>query len=114
MMLSARAESIILSAGSTKQQSTKNCSRKCNGGGRSDSGGGNRFDVGIIKDDCRDNSNGDGNSDGDSSNGYSSNDDSNSNSGSSASNSGRKNNNQLKAAAAKAATAIDAALASTV
>jgi hypothetical protein len=42
MILSAPAESIILSAGSAKQQSTKSCSRKCggNGSGRGNNGGG--------------------------------------------------------------------------
>ncbi len=33
MILSARAESIMLSAGSAKQQSTKSCSQKCNNDG---------------------------------------------------------------------------------
>jgi hypothetical protein len=112
MILSAHAESIILSAGGTKQQSTKSCSRKCgdDGGGRGNSGGGNEFDVGSGDDNCSDDSNGDGNGDPDSGDGDSSNDDSNSDSGSgnsnSNSNSGGKNNNQ------QVATVIDAGLAS--
>ncbi len=114
MILSVRAESIILSAGGAKQQSTKSCSRKGSedSGGRGDSGGSNRFDIGSGDDNCSDASNGDGDGDGDSSNGDSGNNDSNSNIGGGDSNSGGKNNNQLKAAAEKAATAVDAALAS--
>ncbi len=118
-MLSVRAESIILSEGSAKQQSTKCCSRKFgdNGSGRGDSGdsgGGDRFDVGSGNNICSDNSNGNGNGDDDSGNGYSGDYDSNSNSGSSNSDSSRKNNNQLKAAAEKVAMAVNAAFASTL
>jgi hypothetical protein len=63
MIPSACAESIILSARSAKQQSTKSCSRKCgnNGGGRGDSGSGKGFDLGRGSDNCRNDSNGDGN-----------------------------------------------------
>ncbi len=70
MILSARAESIIHSAGGAKQQSTISCSGKCgnNGGSRGDSGGGNGFDVGSGNDDCSDIGNGNSNVDGDSSN----------------------------------------------
>ncbi len=66
--------------------------------------------------DCSDNSNGDSNSDANSGDGDSGDDDSNSNSGGSNSNSNRggKNNNQLKPAAEKAATAVNAALASII
>jgi hypothetical protein len=116
MMLSAHAESIIISAGSTKQQSTKSCHGKCNndGGGIGDSGGGNRFDVGSSNDNCSDDSIGDGDGDSDGGNGYSSNDDSNSNIGGCNSNSGGKNINQLNAAAEKAAMVGNVALASTL
>jgi hypothetical protein len=69
-------------------------------------------DVGSVDDDCSDDSNGNGNGNGDSSNGDSGYDDSNSNSGGGNSDSGGKNNNQLKPAAEKAVTAVDAALAS--
>jgi hypothetical protein len=66
--LSARAESIILSAGSVKQQSTISCSGKCgnDGGGRGNSGGGDGFDVGSGNNDCSDNSNSNSDVDGDS------------------------------------------------
>ena len=59
------AESIILSSGGAKQQSTKSCSGKPSnkGGGRGDSGGGNRFDIGSGVDGCSDNSNSDGDGD---------------------------------------------------
>jgi hypothetical protein len=116
MMLSACTESITLSAGGAKQQSTKSCSRKCgnNGSGVGNSGGGDRFDIGSGKDDCSDNSNGNGDGNGDSGDGYSGDNDSKNNSGSGDSNSGGKNNNQLKAAAEKAATAVNAALVSTL
>ncbi len=74
---SVHAESIILSAGGTKEQSIKSCSGNCgnNGGGRGDSGGGDRFDVGSGGDDCSDDSNNNGNIDGDSGDGDSGNDD---------------------------------------
>ena len=72
-------------------------------------------DVSSGNDDnCSDNSNGDSNSDANSGDGDSGDDDSNSNSGGSDSNSGEKNNNQLKPAAEKAATAVNAALASII
>ncbi len=56
MILSAHAESIILSAGGAKQQSTKSSSGKCgnDGGGRGDSGGEVGFDVGSGDNDCSD------------------------------------------------------------
>jgi hypothetical protein len=56
MILSAGAESIILSASSAKQQSTKSCTRKCgdNGGSRGKSGGGDGFDVGSGNNNCSD------------------------------------------------------------
>jgi hypothetical protein len=56
MILSACAESIILSADGAKQQSTKSCSGKCgkDGGGRGDSGDGDRFDVGSGNANCSD------------------------------------------------------------
>jgi hypothetical protein len=109
LILSAHAASIILSAGGTKQQSTKSCSRKCgnNDASRGDSGGGNRFDVGSN--DCSDDSNGNSDDDGDSGDGDSGNKDSNSDSSSSDSNSSGKNHNLLKAAAEKVATAVNAA-----
>jgi hypothetical protein len=69
-------------------------------------------DIGSADDNCSDDSNGDGNGNGDSSNDDSGDDNSNSDSGGGDSNSGGKNNNQLKPAAEKAATAVDAALAS--
>jgi hypothetical protein len=69
-------------------------------------------DVGSGNNNCSDNSNGNSNGDGDSGNGDSSDDNSNSNSGGSNSNRGGKNNNQLKPAAEKLATAVNAALAS--
>ena len=50
MILSAGAESTILSVGSAKQLSTKCCSGKCGneGGGRGNSGGGNRSVVATM------------------------------------------------------------------
>ncbi len=69
-------------------------------------------DDGSGDDDCSDKGNIDSNGDADSSDGDSGDDDSSSNSGGGNSNSGGKNNNQLKPAAEKAATAVDAALAS--
>ncbi len=71
-------------------------------------------DVSSGNNDCSDNSNGNSDSDANCSDGDSSDNDSNSNSGGSDSNSGRKNNNQLKPAAEKAATAVNAALASII
>jgi hypothetical protein len=76
-------------------------------------------DVSSGNDDCSDNSNGNSNSDansgdGDSGDSDSGDDDSNSDSGGSNSNSGGKNNNQLKPAAEKVATAVNAALASII
>jgi hypothetical protein len=69
MILSARAESIILSAGGAKQQSTISCSGKCgdNCGIRGNSGGGNGFEVGSSDNDCSDISNGNSDVDSDSS-----------------------------------------------
>ncbi len=77
MILSACAESIILSAGSAKQQSTKSCSGKCgaNGSGRGDSGSG---DSTSSNDNCSDDTNGNGNGDGNSGDGDSGNGNSNS------------------------------------
>jgi hypothetical protein len=69
-------------------------------------------DVGSGDDNCSDNSNVDSNGDADSGDGDSGDNNSNSNSGGSNSNSGGKNNNQLKPAAEKAATAVNAALTS--
>ncbi len=69
-------------------------------------------DVSSGDNDCSDDSNGDSDGDADSGNGDSGDDDSNSDSGGGDSNSGGKNNNQLKPAAEKAATAVDAVLAS--
>jgi hypothetical protein len=110
LILSARAESILLSACSAKQQSTKSYSGKCSkdGGGRGNRGGGDRFDNGSSGNNCSDNSNRVGNGDGDSGNGDSGNDDSNSDTGDGNSNSGRKNNNQQNAAAKKEVTAVNA------
>ncbi len=71
-------------------------------------------DVSSGNDDCSDNSNGNSDSDANSGAGDSGDNDSNSNSGGSDSNSGRKNNNQLKPAAEKKATAVNAALASII
>ncbi len=68
-------------------------------------------DVSSGDDDCSDDSNGNSDSDANRGDGDSGDDDSNSNSGGSDSNSGGKNNNQLKPAAEKAATAVNAALA---
>jgi hypothetical protein len=113
MILSACAESIILSADSAKQQSTI-FSKKCSNdhSGRGDSGGGNRFDIGSGDNDCSDNSNCTRDGDSDNGNGDSGNNDSNCNSGSGDNDSSGKNNNQLKAAAKKAAMAVDLALVS--
>ncbi len=69
-------------------------------------------DIGSGDYDCSDDSNGNSNGDSDSGNGDIGDNDSNSDSGSSDSNSGGKNNNQLKPAAEKDTTAVDAALAS--
>ncbi len=76
IILSARVESIILSVGGAKEQSTKSCNGNCgdDGGGRGDSGGDDRFDIGSG-DDCSEDSNGDGNVDSDSGDGDSSYDD---------------------------------------
>jgi hypothetical protein len=116
IILSACADSIILSAGGTKQQLTKSCSRKCgnDGGGRDDSCCGDGFDVGSRGDNCSNNSNSNSNcnGDGDSIDSDSGNDNSNSNSGSGDSDSGVKNINRLKTAVKKATMAVDAALAS--
>jgi hypothetical protein len=67
MILSACTESIILSVGGAKQQSTKSCSRRCGntGGRRGNSGSGDRFDVGSGDDNWSDDSNSNGNVDGD-------------------------------------------------
>jgi hypothetical protein len=67
-------------------------------------------DVDCDNNDCSDNSNGDSNGDADSGDGDSGDNDSNSNSGGGNSGSGGKNNNQLKPAAEKVATAVNAAL----
>jgi hypothetical protein len=68
VILSARAESIILSMDGAKQHSTKSCSGDSgvNGGGRGNSGSNDVFGVGSSDDDCSDDSNGDGDVDGDS------------------------------------------------
>ncbi len=71
-------------------------------------------DVSSSEDNCSDDSNGDSDSDANSNDGDSSDSNSNSDSGASNSNSGRKNNNQLKPAAEKAATAVNAALTSII
>ncbi len=71
-------------------------------------------DVSSGNNDCSDDSNGDSNSDANSGDSDSSEDDSNSNSGGSDSYSSGKNNNKLKPAAEKAATAVNAALASII
>ena len=68
--------------------------------------------VGSGNNDCSDGSNGDSDGDADSGDGDSGDDDSNSDSGGGDSDSGGKNKNQLKPAAKKAATAVNAALAS--
>jgi hypothetical protein len=65
-------------------------------------------------DDCSDDSNSNSDSDANSGDGDSNDDNHNSNSDGSNSNSGQKNNNQLKPAAEKAATAVNAALASII
>jgi hypothetical protein len=69
-ILSVHAESIILSVGGTKQQSTKSCSGKFsnNGGGRGNSGGGKGFDIGSGDANCSDDRNSNGNFEHDSSN----------------------------------------------
>ncbi len=69
-------------------------------------------DISSGDDNCSDDSNGDSDGVANSGNGDSGDDDSNSNSGGSDSNRGGKNNNQLKPAAEKAATVVNAALAS--
>jgi hypothetical protein len=69
-------------------------------------------DVGSGDNNCSDKINVDSKGDADSGDGDSGDNDSNSNSGGGDSNSGGKNNNQLKPAAEKAATAVNAALAS--
>jgi hypothetical protein len=71
-------------------------------------------DVSNSDNNCSDDSNGDSNSDATSGDGDSGDNNSNSDSGGSDSNSGRKNKNQLKPAAEKAATAVNAALASII
>ncbi len=68
-------------------------------------------DVGSSNADCSEDSNGNSNGDADSGDGHSSDDNSNRDSGGGDSDRG-KNNNQLKPAAEKAATAVNAALAS--
>jgi hypothetical protein len=57
MILSACAESIILSAGGAKQQPSKSCSGKCgnDGGSTDDSGSGDGFDIISGNNDCSDN-----------------------------------------------------------
>jgi hypothetical protein len=57
MILSACAESIILSTSCNKQQSTKSCNKKCgyDGSSRNDSGVGDGFDIGSGYNDCSDN-----------------------------------------------------------
>jgi hypothetical protein len=111
MILSAHAESIILSVGGAKQQSTKSCSGKCgnDGGGRCNSGGG---DGSNCDNDCSDDSTSDGDGDGDSGNGDSGGNNSNSNSGGGNIDNSGKSNNQLKAAVEKAATVVNGAFAS--
>ncbi len=69
-------------------------------------------DVGSCDNNCSDNSNGNSNCDTDSGDGDSGDDDSNSHSGGSDRDSSGKYNNQLKPVAEKAATAVNAALAS--
>jgi hypothetical protein len=69
-------------------------------------------DVGSGNAGCSDDSNGNSDGDADSCDGNSGDDDSNSDSGGGDSNSGKKNNNQLKPAPEKAATAVNAALVS--
>ncbi len=71
-------------------------------------------DVSSGIDDCSDDSNGNSNSDANSGDGDSGDKDSNSDSGGSDSTSGGKNNIQLKPAVEKAATAVNAALASII
>ncbi len=71
-------------------------------------------DVSSGDDDCSDDSNGNSDSDANSGDGDSGDNDSNSDSGGSDSNSGGKNNNQLKPAAEKAATVVNAALTSII
>jgi hypothetical protein len=69
-------------------------------------------DVSSRNDDCSEDSNSDSDGDADSGNGDSGDNGSNNNSGGGNGNSSRKFNNQLKPAAEKALTAVDAALAS--
>ncbi len=116
IILSLHAESIILSAGGAKQQSTISCSGKCgnDGSSRGNSGGGNGFDVDSGNNNCSDDRNSNSDGDGDSGDGDSCDNDINSNSGGGNSNSGGKNNNQLKPAAEKVVTAVSAALASII
>jgi hypothetical protein len=71
-------------------------------------------DVSSCDDNCSDDSNADSDSDTNSSDGDSGDNNSNSDSGGSNSNSGKNNNNQLKPAAEKAATAVNAAFASII
>ncbi len=71
-----------------------------------------RKGLGKVEHASSDDSNSNSNGVGDSGNSGSGGDDSNSDSGGGDSDSGRKNNNQLKPAAEKAAIAVDAALAS--
>ncbi len=69
-------------------------------------------DVGSGNNICSDDSNGNSNGDADSGDGDSGDNNSNSNSGGGESNSIGKNNNELKSAVEKAATMVNAALAS--
>jgi hypothetical protein len=69
-------------------------------------------DVGCGDNNCSDDSNGDSDGDADSGDGDNGDNNSNSDSGGGNSNSGGKNNNQLKPAAEKAVTVVNAALAS--
>jgi hypothetical protein len=71
-------------------------------------------DVGIGNNDCSDDSNSDSDGDTDNGDGDSGEDDSNSDSGGGNSNSGGRKYNELKPAAEKAATAVNAAFASTL
>ncbi len=71
-----------------------------------------RRDISSGNDNCSDDSNGDSDSDANSSDGDSCDDNSNSNTGGSNSNSGGKINDQLKPAAEKVATVVNADLAS--
>jgi hypothetical protein len=71
-------------------------------------------DISSSDGNCSDNSNDNSDSDANSGDSDSGDDNSNSNSGGSDSNNGGKNNNQLKPAVEKAATAVNAALASII